>query len=156
MISEVVAGGELFDYAAQREWLSESETRVFMRQILAAVDFMLRSGVCHRDLKLENILLDTFGNIKVIDFGLGNFFESSGDAKLSTFCGSPDYAPPELWEGRPYNGPDVDIWSMGVILFILLTGFIPFNTSMHVIEIRYHWPNERTFSAEKTCFLIPG
>ncbi len=85
MITEVVTGGELFDYAAQRERLSESETRVFMRQILAAVDYMHRSGVCHRDLKLENILLDSFGNIKIIDFGLGNFFSSTGDAKLATF-----------------------------------------------------------------------
>ncbi len=88
MIAEVVTGGELFDYAAQQQQLPESETRVFMRQIVAAVDYMHRSGMCHRDLKLENILLDAFGNIKIIDFGLGNFFNHNGDAKLTTFwCG---------------------------------------------------------------------
>ncbi len=64
------------------------------------------------------------------------------------FSGSPDYAPPELWEGKPYHGPEVDVWSMGVILFILTTGFIPFNSSSHVMEIRYHWPNEATVSRE--------
>jgi serine/threonine protein kinase len=85
MITEVVSGGELFDYAAQHDRLSEAETRVFMRQILAAVDYMHRRGIVHRDLKLENILLDSFGNIKIIDFGLGNFFHHGGNAKLSTF-----------------------------------------------------------------------
>ena len=64
------------------------------------------------------------------------------------FSGSPDYAPPELWEGKPYHGPEVDVWSMGVILFILTTGFIPFNSSAHVMEIRYHWPNESAMSKE--------
>jgi PAS domain S-box-containing protein len=85
MITEVVSGGELFDYAAQHDRLSEAETRVFMRQILAAVDYMHRRGIVHRDLKLENILLDSYGNIKIIDFGLGNFFHSNENAKLSTF-----------------------------------------------------------------------
>lgn len=146
MISEVVNGGELFDYAAQRDHLSEAECRGFMRQILSAVDYMHRSGICHRDLKLENILLDASGNVKVIDFGLGNFF--TGSCSLRTFCGSPDYAPPELWRSQSYVGPEVDVWSMGVILFILATGFIPFNSSAHVMEIRYHWPTNRFFSEE--------
>jgi PAS domain S-box-containing protein len=156
MVTEVVSGGELFDYAAQHERLSERESRVFMRQILSAVDYMHRCGICHRDLKLENILLDACGNIKIIDFGLGNFYSLSKDAMLATFCGSPDYSPPELYEGKPYRGPEVDVWSMGVILFILTTGFIPFNSSTHIMEIRYEWhdgkryvwPDERAASME--------
>jgi 5'-AMP-activated protein kinase catalytic alpha subunit len=140
MITEIVPGGELFDYAAQRERLPENECRGLMRQILSGVDYMHRCGICHRDLKLENILLDAFGCIKIIDFGLGNFFDISGSAKKRSFCGSPDYAAPELWESKPYSGPEVDVWSMGVILFILVTGFIPFNRSAHVVEIQYQWP----------------
>lgn len=146
IISEVVNGGELFDYAAQRDHLSEVECRGFMRQIVSAVDYMHRCGICHRDLKLENILLDAAGNVKVIDFGLGNFFTSS--CSLSTFCGSPDYAPPEQWLNQPYVGPEIDVWSLGVIVFIMTTGFIPFNSSAHIIEMRYHWPSDREFSEE--------
>jgi serine/threonine protein kinase len=110
IVTEMVNGGELFDYAAQRDNLPEDECRGFMRQILAAVDYMHRSGVCHRDLKLENILLDVNGCIKIIDFGLGNFFDS--DTTLDTLCGSADYAPPECWLSKPYYGPDTDVWSM--------------------------------------------
>lgn len=117
--------------------------------VVSAVDYMHRCGICHRDLKLENILLDAAGNVKVIDFGLGNFFTSSSSAcTMRTFCGSPDYAPPELWLSQPYVGPEIDVWSLGVIVFILATGFIPFNSSAHVMERRYHWPSDREFSKE--------
>jgi serine/threonine protein kinase len=141
MISEVVSGGELFDYVAQNDHLSETESRSFMRQIVSAVDYMHRSGICHRDLKLENILLDAYGNIKLIDFGLGNFFSISGNALLSTFCGSPDYAPPEVWLNLQYQGPEIDVWALGVILFVMITSFVPFNNSSNVIEMRYQWPS---------------
>ncbi len=86
MITEVVPGGELFDYVAQKEFLSEDEARDMLRQLVAATDYMHRSGIVHRDLKMENILLDTDGSVKVIDLGLGNFFD--GKKLLNTFCGS--------------------------------------------------------------------
>jgi hypothetical protein len=86
MITEVVPGGELFDYVAQKEHLSEEESRDMMRQLVGAVDYMHRSGIAHRDLKMENILLDSDGSVKVIDLGLGNFFD--GKKLLNNFCGS--------------------------------------------------------------------
>lgn len=151
LISELVSGGELFDYASQREHLPESECRVIVRQILSAVAYMHSKGICHRDLKLENILIDAFGVIKIIDFGLGNFFTSG--AKLSTFCGSPDYAPPELWRSQPYYGPAVDVWAVGVILYILVTGYVPFSQSSHVLEIHYFWPKEAVISENLRHFI---
>lgn len=92
LVSELVQGGELLDYVAQRDRLSELEALRLMRQIVGAVYYLHQKGIVHRDLKLENILLDEWGNIKLIDFGLGNFFDQSGEALLTTFCGSPGAA----------------------------------------------------------------
>jgi PAS domain S-box-containing protein len=149
VISEVVGGGELFDYVSQRDRLPEDECREFMRQIVSAVDHMHKHGVCHRDLKLDNILLDSNGRVKIIDFGLGNFFDAkSSDCLMTTFCGTPDYAPPECWLRKPYRGPELDIWCLGIILFIMATGYIPFNTSQHIVDNLYSWPPQVDFSAE--------
>lgn len=146
MITEVVPGGELFDYVSQKDHLGEDESRNIMRQLVKATEYMHRSGIVHRDLKMENILLNSDGTVKIIDMGLGNFFDATGKHKLNTFCGSADYAAPELWKGLKYHGPEVDIWSLGVVLFVITTGFIPFNDSTHVMQIRYHWPKSRKFS----------
>ncbi len=148
IVTEVVTGGELFDYLSQRDSLPEDECRTIFRQILSAIDYMHDCGVCHRDLKLENVLLDSQGKVKIIDFGLGNFFELGGNAKLKTFCGSTDYAPPECWQSMPYQGPELDVWSMGVILFLLATGFLPFINSDCVIRLCYIWPATKKFSLE--------
>ncbi len=91
--------------------------------------------------------LPHFGAIFFCAVRMGNLFLTCF-FWFSFDSGSPDYAPPELWKGEPYQGPEVDVWSMGVILFILMTGFIPFNCSMHVMDIRYHWPNEDAVSKE--------
>ena len=90
--------------------------------------------------------MDGKGGIKIIDLGLGNFFD--GKKLLNTFCGSADYAAPELWSGEKYLGPGVDIWSLGVILFVVTTGLIPFNDSNHVMDITYHWPKGHNCSPE--------
>ncbi len=100
MITEVVPGGELFDYVAQKDHLSEDEARLILRQLVAATDYMHRMGIAHRDLKMENILLAADGSVKVIDLGLGNFYDQTGQRLLNTFCGSADYAAPELWRGQ--------------------------------------------------------
>lgn len=124
LIEEFVTGGELFDHLIKKSHFSEVEARHFFRQILEALGYIHSRGIVHRDLKLENCLLDNCGNVKIIDFGLGNFFNAPG--LLKTFCGSADYAAPELWKAQEYVGPEVDVWSLGIILYLMLTGFLPF------------------------------
>ncbi|KAJ3194886.1 hypothetical protein HK101_001657 [Irineochytrium annulatum] len=121
---EYIEGGELFDYIVAHNKLNDKTARRIFRQIVSAVDYCHQSSVIHRDLKPENLLLDSKKNIKIIDFGFVNLFDP--EDVLKTFCGSPFYASPEMILGRQYVGPEVDVWSMGVILFALLTGQLPF------------------------------
>jgi maternal embryonic leucine zipper kinase len=109
-----------------RERLKESEARSFFRQIVSALKYVHEMGYCHRDLKPENLLLDDDGNIKLIDFGLCGEPESITDW-METSCGSPAYAAPELIQGLKYHGPKADAWSLGVLLYALLNGFLPFD-----------------------------
>eukprot|EP00300_Choanocystis_sp_HF-7_P009458 c16447_g1_i3.p1 GENE.c16447_g1_i3~~c16447_g1_i3.p1 ORF type:complete len:457 (+),score=82.54 c16447_g1_i3:257-1627(+) len=125
MIMEYVSGGELFDYIVTHGKLAESKARLFFQQIISAVDYCHRHMVVHRDLKPENLLLDEHDNVKVADFGLSNIMKD-GDF-LSTSCGSPNYAAPEVISGKLYAGPEVDVWSAGVILYALLCGRLPFD-----------------------------
>eukprot|EP01138_Halocafeteria_seosinensis_P000460 gb/GECG01000474.1/.p1 GENE.gb/GECG01000474.1/~~gb/GECG01000474.1/.p1 ORF type:complete len:709 (+),score=87.39 gb/GECG01000474.1/:1-2127(+) len=125
VVMEFVSGGELFDYIVSRGKLSEAEARHFFQQIVAAIDYCHYHGVVHRDLKPENLLLDYNRNVKIADFGLSN---STVDGNfLKTSCGSPNYAAPEVISGSPYAGPEVDVWSCGVILYALLCGNLPFD-----------------------------
>eukprot|EP00834_Sanchytrium_tribonematis_P001010 NODE_21_length_42443_cov_0.822808.p21 type:complete len:245 gc:universal NODE_21_length_42443_cov_0.822808:775-1509(+) len=125
IVMEYIQGGELFDYIVAHKRIKEKEARVFYREILSAVDYCHKNGVIHRDLKPENLLLNENKNIKIIDFGFGNIFFPDG--LLDTFCGSPFYAAPEMILGKKYEGPEVDMWSLGVILFALLCGHLPFD-----------------------------
>uniref|UniRef100_A0A8C5V1D8 5'-AMP-activated protein kinase catalytic subunit alpha-1 n=2 Tax=Microcebus murinus TaxID=30608 RepID=A0A8C5V1D8_MICMU len=132
MVMEYVSGGELFDYICKNgrkydvlEVLDEKESRRLFQQILSGVDYCHRHMVVHRDLKPENVLLDAHMNAKIADFGLSNMM-SDGEF-LRTSCGSPNYAAPEVISGRLYAGPEVDIWSSGVILYALLCGTLPFD-----------------------------
>ncbi|KJE98206.1 CAMK/CAMKL protein kinase, variant [Capsaspora owczarzaki ATCC 30864] len=122
---EFAAGGELFDYIVARQNLKEVEARRVFRQIISAVSYCHQSALIHRDLKPENLLLDSDLNIKIIDFGFSNVYRT--DMVLNTFCGSPYYAAPEMIVGQSYVGPEIDIWSMGVILYTLLCGHLPFD-----------------------------
>ncbi|XP_039249845.2 NUAK family SNF1-like kinase 1 [Styela clava] len=127
IVMEYAPGGELYDHLANKMITSEEESRVFFKQIVSAVQYCHKLGVVHRDLKLENILLGENFQIKIADFGLANIFESG--QLLETFCGSPLYASPEIVNGIPYVGPEVDSWSMGVLLYALVYGMMPFDGS---------------------------
>ncbi|KAK4265372.1 hypothetical protein QN277_026432 [Acacia crassicarpa] len=123
---ELVRGGELFNKIA-RGRLREDVARVYFQQLISAIDFCHSRGVYHRDLKPENLLLDEDGNLKVTDFGLSTFAEHlRQDGLLHTTCGTPAYVAPEVIGRKGYDGDKADIWSCGVILYVLLAGFLPF------------------------------
>ncbi|CAG5105741.1 Oidioi.mRNA.OKI2018_I69.chr1.g2411.t1.cds [Oikopleura dioica] len=127
LVLEYCSGGELFDYIVEKDRLNEDEARQFFREICAAVAYMHSKGFAHRDLKPENILIDEDHRIKLIDFGLCANPDAGIDSALATCCGSPAYAAPELVSGRKYIGPEADVWSLGVLLYALLNGFLPFD-----------------------------
>ncbi|XP_069703299.1 uncharacterized protein Nuak isoform X1 [Periplaneta americana] len=127
LVMEYAAGGELYDFLSERKVLAEEEARRIFRQIATAVYYCHKHKICHRDLKLENILLDEHGSAKIADFGLSNVFDEQ--RLLNTFCGSPLYASPEIVKGTPYHGPEVDCWSLGVLLYTLVYGAMPFDGS---------------------------
>ena len=125
LVNEYVSGGELFDYIVSKGRLSADEARNFFHQIISGVEYCHFQKIVHRDLKPENLLLDASLNIKIADFGLSNLMRD-GDF-LRTSCGSPNYAAPEVISGHLYAGPEVDVWSCGVILYALLCGSLPFD-----------------------------
>ncbi|PWN31029.1 Pkinase-domain-containing protein [Jaminaea rosea] len=116
---------ELFQYIVDRGKMPEAEARRFFQQIICAIEYCHRRKIVHRDLKPENLLLDDQNNVKIGDFGLSNIM-TDGDF-LKTSCGSPNYAAPEVISGKLYAGPEIDIWSCGVILYVMLCGRLPFD-----------------------------
>eukprot|EP00928_Gymnodinium_smaydae_P042785 TRINITY_DN2877_c0_g1_i1.p1 TRINITY_DN2877_c0_g1~~TRINITY_DN2877_c0_g1_i1.p1 ORF type:complete len:550 (+),score=87.38 TRINITY_DN2877_c0_g1_i1:123-1652(+) len=125
MVMEYVPGGELFDHIVHKLRLREDEARRFFQQILSGVEYCHQTMVTHRDLKPENLLLDSNLHIKIADFGLSNTMKDG--EFLKTSCGSPNYASPEVVSGKAYVGPEVDVWSCGVVLYALLCGSLPFD-----------------------------
>ncbi|KAF5391097.1 hypothetical protein D9757_003156 [Collybiopsis confluens] len=125
MVTEYVNGGQMLDYIISHGRLRERVARKFARQIGSALDYCHRNNVVHRDLKIENILISQTGNIKIIDFGLSNLYDPANH--LSTFCGSLYFAAPELLNAKVYTGPEVDVWSFGVVLYVLVCGKVPFD-----------------------------
>ncbi|KAH8360768.1 hypothetical protein KR084_008457 [Drosophila pseudotakahashii] len=127
IVSEYASQGEIFDYIAKYGRMSESAARYKFWQIISAVEYCHKKGIVHRDLKAENLLLDLNMNIKIADFGFSNHFKPG--ELLATWCGSPPYAAPEVFEGKQYTGPEIDIWSLGVVLYVLVCGALPFDGS---------------------------
>ncbi|XP_071305812.1 serine/threonine-protein kinase SIK3 isoform X3 [Agelaius tricolor] len=127
LVTEYASGGEIFDHLVAHGRMAEKEARRKFKQIVAAVNFCHCRNIVHRDLKAENLLLDANLNIKIADFGFSNIFTPG--QLLKTWCGSPPYAAPELFEGKEYDGPKVDIWSLGVVLYVLVCGALPFDGS---------------------------
>ncbi|KAK7200280.1 5'-AMP-activated protein kinase catalytic subunit alpha [Novymonas esmeraldas] len=125
LIMEYVEGGELYDYIVLKGRVRESEARYIFQQVVCAIEYCHHFRVVHRDLKPENILLGTGLQVKLIDFGLSNLMKDG--EFLATSCGSPNYAAPEVISGKLYFGPEVDVWSCGVILYALLCGCLPFD-----------------------------
>ena len=131
MVMEHVPGGELFEYIVQHGKLAEGVARKFFQQIISGIYYCHRHKIVHRDLKPENLLLDANGNVRIADFGLSNMI-LDGEF-LSTSCGSPNYAAPEVISSKQYAGPEVDVWSCGVILYALLCGSLPFDDTNYSV-----------------------
>ncbi|KAF5451808.1 hypothetical protein F2P56_026877 [Juglans regia] len=128
IVLEFVGGGELFDQIAKHRRLKKDEASRYFQQLINAVDYCHSRGVYHRDLKPENLLLDSYGVLKVSDFGLSAISQQvREDGLLHTTCGTPNYVAPEVLNDKGYDGTSFDIWSCGVILFVLMAGYLPFD-----------------------------
>lgn len=143
IILEFVPGGELFDKIVHKGKLSEMESRKYLQQLIDAISHCHKKGVYHRDLKPENLLLDARDNLKVSDFGLSALPQQGVDL-LHTTCGTPNYVAPEVLNGQGYDGAAADIWSCGVILYVLLAGYLPFEETD--LPSLYKKINAATFS----------
>ena len=124
LIMELSQGKELFEYIVKKRRLDEEEAASFFLQLISAVQYLHNLNISHRDLKPENLLLNGVGGLKLVDFGLSNFM--TNNQLLSTACGSPCYAAPEMLEGNKYEGNGIDIWSCGIILYAMVCGYLPF------------------------------
>ncbi|EFJ49603.1 hypothetical protein VOLCADRAFT_42482, partial [Volvox carteri f. nagariensis] len=127
LVMEHAPAGSLLDYVRARKRLPEADACVFFQQIVSSLEYCHSREVVHRDIKLENILLDTDQRMKLIDFGLSAFFVPG--KRLRVHCGSPSYAAPEIVARKAYEGPPVDVWSLGVVLFAMVAGYLPFHAS---------------------------
>lgn len=128
IVLEYASGGELFNYILHHKYLKENVAKKLFAQLISGVDYMHSKGLVHRDLKLENLLLDKHKNVIISDFGFVNSYNRDKNDYMKTSCGSPCYAAPELvLTQSPYEGRKVDIWSLGVILYAMLSGYLPFD-----------------------------
>ena len=125
-VMEFCEGGELFNFIVKNRRLSEEEAAFFYYQLINGLEYIHSLGIVHRDLKPENLLLTKDYLLKIIDFGLSNYFKKGQKELLVTPCGSPCYASPEMVAGKRYNGFKIDIWSTGIILYAMLCGYLPF------------------------------
>ena len=144
IVMEYAPGGELFNYIVEKEKLTEKETSFYFYQIIQAVKEIHKKKICHRDIKPENLLFTKNKILKIIDFGLSSEY----DEYLSTPCGSPCYASPEMIRGKKYNGLSIDLWACGIILFAMLCGYLPFDDKNNnelfrkILECKIDYPEE--------------
>jgi len=128
MVMEYAAGGELFDYVTRQTRLQEVEARKLFKQILDGLGYCHSHQIIHRDIKAENIFLDEkLETIKIGDWGFSTVYKSG--ATLETSCGSLEYAAPEILSGKPHLGPEVDVWALGVLLYFMVCGWLPFRAA---------------------------
>ncbi|XP_073225430.1 CBL-interacting serine/threonine-protein kinase 12-like [Cicer arietinum] len=157
-VMEYVRGGELFNKVAKGR-LKEEVARKYFQQLISAVGFCHARGVYHRDLKPENLLLDENGNLKVSDFGLSAVSDQiRQDGLFHTFCGTPAYVAPEVLARKGYDGAKVDLWSCGVVLFVLMAGYLPFHDQNVMAMYKKIYKGEfrcpRWFSPDLSKLLI--
>ena len=127
LIMEYVKGKELFDYIVMKKKLSESESCLFFQQIISGIEYLHKIKYVHRDIKPENLLInEETKELKIVDFGLSNIYTNPTKHLLSSACGSPSYAPPEMLNGEKYKASPVDIWSSGIVLYAMICGYLPF------------------------------
>ncbi|KAK7821495.1 cbl-interacting serine/threonine-protein kinase 24, partial [Quercus suber] len=140
IVLEFVTGGELFDKIVHQPKLPENECRRYFQQLIDAVAHCHSKGVYHRDLKPENLLLDASCNLKVSDFGL-SALPQQGVGLLYTTCGTPNYVAPEVLSNQGYDGAAADVWSCGVILYVLMAGYLPFSeTDLPTLYKKHYVP----------------
>ena len=146
-VMEYCEKGELFNYIVNKNRLSENETSFFYFQIINGLEYIHSLGIVHRDLKPENLLISKEHLLKIIDFGLSNYFTEGQTELLSTPCGSPCYASPEMVAGKKYDGMKIDVWSTGIILFAMLCGYLPFEDKNNdvlfdkILECKIEFPD---------------
>ena len=146
-VMEYCEGGELFNYIVKNRRLCEEEAAYFFFQLINGLEYIHSLGIVHRDLKPENLLLTDENILKIIDFGLSNYFKENQTELLVTPCGSPCYASPEMVAGKKYNGFKIDVWSCGIILYAMLCGYLPFEDNDNeilfkkILECKLIFPN---------------
>ncbi|KNC84578.1 CAMK/CAMKL/MARK protein kinase [Sphaeroforma arctica JP610] len=143
-------GGDMYTELERKGRMEEKHARKAYRSILSAVEYCHSMGIAHRDLKSENLLFGSDRTVYVADFGLSNYFQEG--TMFDTFCGSHGCAAPEVLVGRPYSGPEADVWSLGVLLYVMVEGTLPFATtadsSAAKFETRYMSKSCRKFLRE--------
>ena len=127
IVMEFCSKGELFNYIVSKQRLNENEASYFFYQLINGLEYIHSIGISHRDIKPENLLLTNNYILKIIDFGLSNYYRENISNYLQTPCGSPCYSSPEMVSGHSYDGFKVDIWSSGIVLFAMLCGYLPFD-----------------------------
>ncbi|CAH1792149.1 unnamed protein product [Owenia fusiformis] len=127
MIMEMAGHGDLLEYIKLRGAIPEEKSALMFYQLVSAVEYLHSINIMHRDLKCENILLDAHNYVKISDFGFARFMQKGELSR--TYCGSAAYAAPEILQGTPYQGPPYDVWSIGVILYIMVCGSMPYDDS---------------------------
>jgi len=145
IIMEYAEKGDLFDYISKKSCLSEAESNIYFQQIISALEYLHKLKIVHRDVKPENMLLDYRNSVKITDFGLSKKYKEK--TLLSTPCGTPSYAPPEMLDGEKYHGMFSDIWSAGIVLFAMISGYLPFDDTdenllhKHIIKGNIDYPD---------------